>query len=629
MNETNGLIPRGEPYLIYDITQKGKRVMKWRQDFIDPVTKTYADKNIFYDPPLSQLGLTVSELRPKYQNVLSAGITTVIWVEGEKAADAMNQAIPKDFNALALGLHGQVIPDVEILETLNTAETHVLFGDNDEAGRKAMENLQRALTALFPQAEFASVEHPPEGEPKWDADDYKWKSLDLVQEALGRKTKHEKAEAIQFEAPLYKKKKPLPVEDEFYHGLIGEAVNRLDDHTEATREAMFMTLLTGICPILGVKPHIPQPLRATPNLFTCIVGPQNSGRKGTSWEVIEENFLKKIARNLNMNEDWANSRSTSVDSGQGIINLVAHGDTDRLFVIQEFKALFDAMTRDSSNVDSVMRQAYDRESLQVNRAREVQRVDQANISFLTHITPDELNEQLRAIWGSNGFFRRWGWVYSESTKEVNHLIPPNITEDLVDRFQLSIEYAQRHEAVTLTDESWAFWKEWRRSIQSDDESFISKASAGHETRVARIALVLALLDEAQQADLPDLHVTVGETLREGPRPTKFDTRAIVEVEHLKAAIRWDQYSTDTLAYVFRNRRWDYSTQKLADLLEDEGELSRTQINAQVFRGNKLKAEIETMGEKLEGAGAIRRYMRRKEGVTKGRLEEVWVWIGNN
>ena len=624
MYEENDLI-KADPILVYDMNQRGQRVMKWRVNLLDPATRQAVDKRFYYQPPLNEIGLKVQELRPKYANQFRAGTEIAIWCEGEGAADAMNQALERQgLNATALGLHGQTVPEPSILETFSNVKTHVLFPDNDDPGINAMTNLERNLAAIHPQAEFCWVTHPEEAGEKFDAADYRWKSLELVKEALGNPTQQQDAEAIEIDAPAYQRKKPRPVEKEYYIGLIGDAVDRLDDHTEATREALHQTLLTGLCPLLGILPRIPQPLRATPNIFTVIVGKQFSGKKGTSWLDIEQNFLKPIAGQLNLSDDWMNARVTNVESGQGIINLIHHGDPNRLFVLQEFKSLFDAMTRDSSNVDSVLRQAFDRESLQVNRARDVQRVDDANISIIGHITPDELTEQVRSVWAVNGFFRRWLWCYSESSKEVNSIMPENIAADLVDLFVLAIENARRHASVTLTPEAWDYWAEWRRSLATDDESFITKASAGHESRVARMALVLALLDLDAQADLPDMDRTVGETLQQGPREHHYGEREIVGVKHLKTAIRWNQYSIDTLEYVFGNRRWDHTTQKIYDWLEEYGELELSQIYSQVFKGNKSKDEIRQSGEKLERAGAIRRVLRRKAGATKGRKAEVWI-----
>jgi hypothetical protein len=629
MYEENERLIKGSPTCIYDVTQRAVRVTKYRVPKLDPTTKQEVDKDIYFDPPLSQLGLEVSQLRPKYHNMFQASFETAIWCEGEKAADAMNNALKGRMDlTMALGLHGQTIPIDEHIDSLSNVKTHVLFGDNDEPGVRVMDNLERHINALLPQAAVARVKHPEGAEPKSDAHDYGPQAVDLVEEAMGTSTIQEAAEVVEVEAAPYRKRKPKPVEKEHYIGLIGEAVERLDEHTEATREAMFMTLLTGICPLLGPYPHIGYPLNATPNIFTCIVGPQNSGRKGTSWNVIEHSFLKKMAKALNPNDDdWTSSRATSVDSGQGIINLVSGGKPDRLFVIQEFKALFDAANRDGSTVDSVLRQAYDRDSLQVNRARDTLRQDHANISFVTHITPADLTAETNNQWSSNGFFRRWDWVYSESDKEVNGFQDEDLTLDLVDRLVLAIEYGRKYGSVKFTPEAWDYWAQWRRSIQSDEENFISKATTGHESRVSRIALVLALIDEAAQADLPALDRTLGESLEEGPTPHQFSNKEIVGVEHIKAAIRWNQYSVDSLECVFHNRRFDYFTQKVLEALEENKELTLTQIQTQVLKGNKLKVNIAEYGKKLEAAGLIRRIMRRKEGNTVGRKAEVWIYMG--
>ena len=93
MYEKNELI-KAAPVCVYDITQMGKRVQKFRVDYLDPVTKKAVDKSFFFQPTLKELGIEdVALIRPKYHNLFQASFKTAIWCEGEKSADAMNNAL--------------------------------------------------------------------------------------------------------------------------------------------------------------------------------------------------------------------------------------------------------------------------------------------------------------------------------------------------------------------------------------------------------------------------------------------------------------------------------------------------------------------------------------------------------
>ena len=142
-----------------------------------------------------------------------------------------------------------------------------------------MDNLERSFRAILPHAAIARVQHPEDAAPKSDAYEYGPSAVDMVLEAMGNSTKQVDAEPLEVEAPALTRKKPTPVEPEFYIGLIGEAVNRLDPHTEASREALHMTLLTGLCPMLGIHPKIHSPSELPQIYLPALLGNNSRARR--------------------------------------------------------------------------------------------------------------------------------------------------------------------------------------------------------------------------------------------------------------------------------------------------------------------------------------------------------------
>ena len=53
MYEENDLI-KADPILVYDMNQRGQRVMKWRVNLLDPATRQAVDKRFYYQPPLNE-----------------------------------------------------------------------------------------------------------------------------------------------------------------------------------------------------------------------------------------------------------------------------------------------------------------------------------------------------------------------------------------------------------------------------------------------------------------------------------------------------------------------------------------------------------------------------------------------
>jgi hypothetical protein len=72
-----------------------------------------------------------------------------------------------------------------------------------------------------------------------------------------------------------------------FYGLAGQIVDHIYPHSEASREALLLQLLVGLGSVIGSGPHRKQSGEHRLNEFLVVVGSTSFGRKGTSWNPIE------------------------------------------------------------------------------------------------------------------------------------------------------------------------------------------------------------------------------------------------------------------------------------------------------------------------------------------------------
>ena len=108
-----------------------------------------------------------------------------------------------------------------------------------------------------------------------------------------------------------------------YHGLAGAIVRRIEPHTEADPAALLLTLLTMFGNLVGRSAHfLISGGRHYPVIFTALVGPTASGRKGTALHSVLPVFRAVDA-------DWAERCIVSgLSSGEGIIESVRNATND-------------------------------------------------------------------------------------------------------------------------------------------------------------------------------------------------------------------------------------------------------------------------------------------------------------
>src|SRR5262249_9174345 len=138
------------------------------------------------------------------------------------------------------------------------------------------------------------------------------------------------------DTPLPPPSWPAPPGDAAYHGLAGEAVRLIAEHTEADPAGILAQTLVAFGNAAGRGPHmLGEDTRHGGNEFLGIVGETAASRKGTGWSRARA-FLRDA------DPEWLGRRvRNGLSSGEGLIQpvrdpfLTNPGETDkRLLVIE-------------------------------------------------------------------------------------------------------------------------------------------------------------------------------------------------------------------------------------------------------------------------------------------------------
>jgi Protein of unknown function (DUF3987) len=224
---------------------------------------------------------------------------------------------------------------------------------------------------------------------------------------------------------------PKPLGKAAYHGVLGEIVTTIAPQTEADPVAILVQLLVMFGNCIGKTPRFPVgPDVHHLNLFAAIVGTTAKSRKGMSRNHSQQLFAQ-------VDEDWGKRIAPGgISSGEGLIYAVCDpitkphpirekgrvigyediieekGEQDkRLLVIEtELASTFEVMKRDGNTLSPVMRTAWDGSDLRTLTKKSALRATAPHISFIGHITSDELRRKLDATEAANGFGNRFLWV---------------------------------------------------------------------------------------------------------------------------------------------------------------------------------------------------------------------------
>jgi len=387
---------------------------------------------------------------------------------------------------------------------------------------------------------------------------------------------------------------PAPPGDAAFGGLVGEIVQVLSPATEADPTAILVQLLVGLGSVLGRGPHYRVGAsRHGTNEFVVLVGPSGSGRKGSSWDVVEAVVAE-------IDEAFAGERvAPGLSSGEGLIWHLRdgqHGSASdpRLLVLEpELASVLKASSREANTLSPVLRNAWDGRVLQVITKHDPARASAAHVSIIGHITQAELIRHVSDLEMANGFLNRFLLIAVRRSQ----LLPEGGTPDqmalapLVNRLRDAVRSARSDRALDLDAAARTLWWGSYPSLSCGRPGLLGAVCGRAEAHVVRLALLYALLDHSQ----------------------------VIGVAHLQAALALWDYAARSAAFVFGDSLGDRVADEIWRAISTRGQsITRSEIR-DLFDRNKTKAEIDAALTSLVDSGRI----ERTTITGRGRPTEVW------
>ncbi len=393
-------------------------------------------------------------------------------------------------------------------------------------------------------------------------------------------------------APPEKNEKEWPVMDDAaaYHGVAGDLVHLIDPHTEADPAATLLQFLIAFGSAAGRNAYFR--IGASVhylNLFGCLIGATNAGRKGTS---LEGALLPvKMA-----DPEWAdNCQAGGLSSGEGLIHAVRdarrEGDDvidegvadKRLLVIEtELAAPIQRMGRESNTLSAIIRQAWDCGRLRTMTKGAPVRATDAHISIIAHVTPDELRRLLTASDQTNGFANRFLWCSVRRSKYLpfGGRIDEVLLAPIIDRLRDALTFATMPREIVMDSDAAEAWIVEYRRLTADSPGVAGAMTARGAPIVRRLACVYACLDSSGK----------------------------VTLRHLRAALALWDYCSASVRYVFGDagaKNESADDRELASVAamirEAGGSMSLVEIRAK-RRKYRPAGEAEGLGERMIAAG---------------------------
>jgi hypothetical protein len=323
-----------------------------------------------------------------------------------------------------------------------------------------------------------------------------------------------------------------PVLDEVaLHGPIGKWVIRTQPYTEAHPAALLITALTVFGNMIGARDYddvapgfTVEGAHHTTGLYALIIGPSGEAAKGDSLSQVKR-FL------LPVDPTWPHV--TGVQTGEGIVDLMADdqptgdistiqgdkvehvrkgGQRDRrLCVIEdEFGRVLHTSKRLGSVTKDVYKSMWDTGSTANITASSKKIVTGATLSFISHVTPTELQTDTTDSDFLNGFLNRFILIYAERTQDLPEAqgLTNRKLYSLREHLQCALEvsrtespwhYRYSEDAQPLRDEIHYYWK----NIETVDpivDAMRTRARANIR-RLAIIYAVSCMHDEVEYEDL--------------------------------------------------------------------------------------------------------------------------------
>ena len=544
----------------------------------------------------------------------------IVLVEGETPAEALRV---RGIRAVGTVCGASSTPERDVLEVLSGHEV-IAWPDNDAGGLAHMRRCARLLEGIARAVRWFEWKEAPR---KGDAADHPaiecgdreaLKALALAlrdaPEVPDEPPRLEADEVRQNSRPpggfsvvsggrIERERSWPTMEEEAYRGIFGRIVELAEEHTEGDPVALLASAVTAFGSAVGRGPYMQiGATRHHPNLFCGIVGDTAKGRKGSTWDPVE-NIMHASDRR------WTEQRIQSgLSSGEGLISevrdrietpdkdgkmkVVDAGVTDKRLLVQEgeLSQALKVMKREGNTLSPVLRNAWDGKTLKTMVKHSPLRATNPHVCILGHITTGELVKHLTETEMANGLANRFVWMLVKRSKRLPfggewhtvNLRP--ISRAIVG----ALEFATGEHRMGWADDARPLWVEAYDALTEDRPGMFGAVTARAEAQTLRLAMLYALADCSYE----------------------------IRRTHVESALAIWEYAEESARYIFGDAIGDAGADKVLEELKarEEG-MTRTEIR-DLFGRNRSGEELDRIMEVLAEAGRIRVTRHRENGSKK-------------
>ena len=339
---------------------------------------------------------------------------------------------------------------------------------------------------------------------------------------------------------------PPPVLDPAgYHGVLKEICKISTRHSEASPVAIAANILATFSAMVGrvVFQHIGDGVcHARP--FFLLTGRTGKARKGTS-EFTTYRIFKEVEQMLGEDNQKLKRHEGGLSTGEGlgwvvhdeVLNkegeVAEEGVTDkRLYVVEsEFAGCMAAASREKNNLSATIRTVWDGKSISPLVKNAKWCATDPHIVISAHITSSELIDRMSDVDAQSGFMNRFIILHIVRPKLVP--LPRRTPDEDVKRVAIQIAEAvsfamgepgaeNNSLEVKLSPEANKYWCGQYRELTREQNGIAGSLLVRTEIYCRMLAMVFALMDQS----------------------------AVVEVQHIKAALAWINYWKDSVSYIF-------------------------------------------------------------------------------
>jgi len=339
---------------------------------------------------------------------------------------------------------------------------------------------------------------------------------------------------------------PLPKATEaMFPGLVGAVANAASEKTEVNPVAAAAGFLSFLGAMVGRDVYFPiGDTRHHARIFTLHIGRSSRGGKGES-----PNLTRRIVHAINAEDPnlLGQTHTGGLSSREGLAMLIHDGYTQgketappildkRLWVVEgEFANVLGQARREGNTLSSALREVWDGGA--IKPATKTNRVwaSMPHVGMAGAITPAELHATIQAKELSNGFANRFLMFWAERTREVAfpeptspHMLAILAKETInVVRFALGNYPAETDtRAMHMSQEARALWQDVHSGLARPLETeLLSSLLERRRPYAIRLSMLFALCDSS----------------------------LVIEAQHIRAALAWIDYCTDSVRYVFANQ----------------------------------------------------------------------------